>query len=247
MTHWNPLGRVCRRSICRYGDRVSRRPLHLFLLVPALAFAASAGRETVIGTRQPEIRLVDGTVFKQAKVLDVSLEKGTATITDRTQLRTVPLEQLPEKMREQVVAEASRPGRPRYNLYRVEPMRPPPPPDQPITPAPPIAPAATPTVIDQLIARATEETADELKLHLLRSHQQLSSLTTKIRKVEQVPGWQKIRATGDAAFSIWDNSRRDYSWRTEKFEVEFDIVDGTSLRISSVTFGGITRRVDTDP
>jgi hypothetical protein len=222
------------------------RHLLPFLFAAGVAFAASPARETVLGVRQAEIRLENGTLFKDAKVLDASLEKGTATITDRTQLRTVPLQQLPAPLRDQVITEVSRPDRPRYNIYRVDPVRPPPPPDQAIPPAAPMVPPVTPTIIDQLIARATAETPDELKLHLLRGNLQLSSLTTKIRKVEQVPGWQKIRATGDAAFSTWDNSRRDYRWRTEKFEVEFDIIDGTALQISSVTFGGITRRADVD-
>ncbi|MEX2044392.1 MAG: hypothetical protein WD941_03500 [Opitutus sp.] len=233
-------------DIPHYDGNVIRL-LFALLSATVAAFAANPAREAVLGVRQQEIKLVNGTVFKDAKVLDASLERGTATITDAMQLRTVPLQQLPASLREQVVAEVSRPNRPRYNIYRVEPVRPPPPPDRAIPPAAPLVPPVTPTIIDQLIARAALETPDELKLHLLRGNQQLSSLTTKIRKVEQVPGWQKIRTTGDAAFSVWDNSRRDYGWRTEKFEVEFDIIDGNSLRISSVTFGGITRRVDVEP
>lgn len=219
--------------------------LVLPLLLASLAAAEPPGappRERIIGTVQPEIRLASGAVFKNAKVLDVSLEKGTATLSDSTRIRTVPLPQLPTELREQVVAEATL-GVPRYNIYRQE-VRPPPPPDKVITP--PATAPATPTTIDNLIAQATAATPDELKLFLLRQHERVSSVMTKIRKVEQVPGWQKIRASGDASFAVWDNSRRDYTWRTEKFEVEFAIVDGTALKLDRVMFGGISRQAEID-
>ncbi|MDO8542003.1 MAG: hypothetical protein Q7S40_16315 [Opitutaceae bacterium] len=217
------------------------------LLVSALVVgAATPERGRVIGIVQPEIRLASGGVFKNAKVLGASLEKGTATLSDSTQIRVVPLQQLPAPLREQVVAEVSR-GEPlRYNIYREEVRPPPPPPDKAVSPAPPLVARVTPTITDRLIARAAAETPDELKLHLLKSFGRVSSVTTKIRKVEQVSGWQKIRASGDAAFSVWDNSRRDYLWRTEKFEVEFAIVDGTALKLDTITFGGISRSAEID-
>lgn len=219
----------------------------LSILLASVAVAeppAPASRERVVGTVQPEIRLASGDVFKNGKVLDVSLEKGTATIADATRIRVVPLQQLPAALREQVVAEASRGDVRRYNVYRQE-VRPPPPPDRVATPRT-AAPPVRPTTIDKLIAQATEETPDELKLYLLKMNERVSSVTTKIRKVEQVPGWQKIRASGDAAFAVWDNSRRDYLWRTEKFEVEFAIINGTTLRLDTVTFGGISRQAEID-
>jgi hypothetical protein len=211
---------------------------------PTPSSPAPALRERVLGAVQPEIRLNNGTVFKNTKVLGVSVERGTATLSDSQRIRTVPLTELPSPLREHVLEEAARSAdRPRYNTYREE-VRATPPPDKVITP--PAREPITPTITDRLITQATAETPDELKLHLMRTNQQVSSLTTKIRKVEQVPGWQKIRATGDAAFAVWDNSRRDYVWRTEKFEVEFAIVNGTSLKLERVTFGGISRQAPID-
>lgn len=210
---------------------------------PPPSSPAPAARERVLGVVQPEIRLNNGTVFKNAKVLGASLERGTATLSDSQRIRTVPLTQLPSPLREQVQAEAGRADRPRYNVYREE-VRPTPPPDKVITPPPPEP--VTPTITDRLIAQATAETPDELKLHLMRTNPQVSSLTTKLRKVEQVPGWPRIRASGDAAFAVWDNSRRDYVWRTEKFEVEFAIVNGTTLKLDRVMFGGISRQMPID-
>lgn len=222
---------------------IARGVFSIFLLA-AVSFAAPA-RETdrAFGTVQREIRLQDGRVFRNTKVLDASIEKGTATLSDSRRIRTVPLAQLPDVLREQVVAELARGAGPRYNTYRPYVRPPPPPPDQVIAPSPPPSDPAAATITDQLIAQATRETPDELRLYLLATTQRVSSLTTKIRKVEQVPGWQKIRATGDASVAVWDASRRDYLWRTEKFEVEFDILDGTTLRADRVTFGGISRAI----
>lgn len=208
------------------------------------ALAAAPASEHAIGTVQPEIRLADGRVFRNAKVLDASTEKGTATLSDSRRIRTVPLHQLPDSLRERVVAELARGEGPRYNTYRPYVRPPPPPPDQVIAPSPAPVDPANATITDQLIAQATRETPDELRLHLLATTQRVSSLTTKIRKVEQVPGWQKIRASGDASVAVWDASRRDYLWRTEKFEVEFDILNGTTLRADRVTFGGISRAIE---
>jgi len=239
-----------------------KRALLFFVFPAGLAIAASAPApekneptrmvtsapaDRVIGTVQPEIRLADGRVFKNAKVLGVTLPKETATISDGTQVRVVPLNHLPPPLRDQVVAEVTRADAPRYNIYR-EVRPPPPPPDQVITPTPPPAVhAATPTLTDQLIAQATREAPDELKLHLLKTGERVSSLTTKIRKAEQVQGWPKIRVSGDAAFSSWDNYRRDYVWRTEKFEVEFAIVNGgTALKLDNISFAGISRAADVD-
>ena len=228
----------------------------LLALIPALtsiALAATeapksepAAPERIIGVVQPEIRLSDGRVFKNARVLDVTPLKESATISDGTRVRVVPLNSLPAPLREQLLAEKSRADGPRYNVYRdVRP--PPPPPDQVITPAPPVTPVATPTITDQLIAQAVTEAPEELKLYLVKSGERVSSLTTKIRKTEQVPGWQKIRVSGDASFSTWDNLRRDYVWRTDKFEVEFAIVSGgTALKLDTVSFAGISRQADID-
>ncbi|HUR57118.1 MAG TPA: hypothetical protein VM029_05385 [Opitutaceae bacterium] len=226
--------------------------LLLALAFSAAAFAANepappatAARERVIGAVQPEIRLADGKVFKNAKVLDVSTAKSVATISDGNQIRIVALSQLPATLREQVVAEATRGDAPRYNVYRQE-VRPPSPVETVSTPAPPLTPVGTPTSIDRLIAQATAEAPEELKFYLRKSQPQLASITTQIRKAEQVPGWQKIRVSGDASVATWDNYRRDYVWRTEKFEVEFAILSGVSLKVDNFSFAGISRAADVD-
>ena len=208
---------------------------------------SSAPADRVIGAVQPEIRLGDGRVFKNAKILGAELERETATLSDGKQVRVVPLSQLPNPLREQLFAELTRPETPRYNVYRE--VRPPPPaePVQVIipSPAPVVSLGSPPTITDRLIAQATREAADELKLHLLKTGERVSSLTTKIRHAEQVPGWPKIRVSGDAAFSQWDEGIRDYRWRSEKFEVEFAIVNGgTAIKLDRVSFGGISRAAD---
>lgn len=221
----------------------------------ALAFSAAAVfaanespapvRERIIGTVLPEIRLANGTVLQNTKVLDVSTAKGSATLSDGKQIRTVPLTSLPAPLREQVVAEVTRGDAPRYNIYRQE-VRPPAPVEKVSTPAPPITPPGTATVTDRLIEQATAETPEELKFFLRKTNPQVASVTTKVRKAEQVPGWQKIRISGDASVSTWDNYRRDYVWRTEKFEVEFAILSGVALKLDNVSFAGISRAADVD-
>jgi hypothetical protein len=214
-----------------------------------LSFTAFGASERVIGVVQPEIRLGDGTIFKNARVLDASRERNSVTISDGRRLRTLSLNALPTSLREGVIDDLARGYGRRHNVYRE--VRPAPPADKVVLPAPPApnphAPPMPPSVTDQLIARATTDAADELKLSLLKHHDpSLASLTTKVRQAEQVPGWQKIRVSGEAAYSTWDNFRRDYVWRTEKFEVDYQIVGGTSLQPDRVSFGGISRQVDID-
>ena len=228
------------------------RFLLAFAFSVAAAFAATETRAPaspaaprIIGAVQPEIRLTNGTVLKNTKVLDVSTAKGSATLSDGKQIRTVPLTSLPAPLREQIVAEATRDDAPRYNIYRQE-VRPAPPVEKVITPAPPITPPGTATVTDRLIEQATAETPEELKFFLRKTNPQISSVTTKVRKAEQVPGWQKIRISGDASVATWDNFRRDYVWRTEKFEVEFAILSGVSLKLDNVSFAGISRAAEVD-
>lgn len=228
------------------------RSLLLFALtVIGVSPSVSAAPERVIGAVQPEIRLSDGTVFRNARVLRASAEKSSATISDGTTLRVVSLSALPEGLRTQVVDELGRTRAPRYGYNVSHETRPAPPPDKVILPPAsvdtPYAPAAPATAIDQLIAQASTRAADELKLYLLKSHERsVSSLTTTVRKAEQVPGWQKIRVSGDAAYSTWDNFRRDYVWRTEKFEVEFAIVDGKAIQADRVSFAGVSRMLGVD-
>jgi hypothetical protein len=216
------------------------------------ALATAAEKNSILGKVQPEIRLTDGTVFKKAKIVEFSIEKSTATIAEPTRIRTVPLDTLPPKLRDQILAEA---GVKPAATARPRPHRPsghaaiptPPPPDKVILPEPPIATASTPappaTALDQLLKQANATAPDELKLYLAKTYDRIGSLTCKIRESLQVPGWQKIRVSGDASFTQWDARQGDQVWRTDKFEVEFAIVDGRSLKPSSVSFGGLSRAI----
>jgi hypothetical protein len=228
-----------------------KRPLSL--LAALVLFSVVRAGAAVLGVEQPEIKLSDGRVMTKAKIIDYSSTKKTAVITDESRILTVPLANLPADLREQLLTEPSRESRPRYNVYRDERSAitiPPPPEDKVTTPPPPVTAKDTAhtslSSTDLLIEQAKTETADELKFYLIKSFNQVSSLTTKIRKAEQVSGWSKIRVSGEAAYSTWDNYRRDYTWRTGKFEVEFAIIDGRSLRIDTISFGGIPRQVDLD-
>ncbi len=218
-----------------------------FRLIFALALAGpllAVETKPVVGTVQPEIRLTDGTVFTKAKIIEYSLAKDTATIADPNRIRTVPLKSLPEPLRKQLLAEAGvKPDEPHRRSDRSYPPAPPPP-DKVILPTAPPTTGAPPTTVDQLTRQATTEAPGELKLYLQKAYDRVSSLTCKVREAAQVPGWQKIRVRGSASFSQWDASQRDYVWRSEKFEVVFDIVDGGSLRVDTVAFGGFAHSVD---
>lgn len=218
----------------------------------SLILAASA-TAAVIGVEQPLLKLTDGKVITQAKIVDYSSSRSTAIVADANGIVTVPLTQLPADLRTQLLTEPSRETRPRYNVVhddRSAAAIPPAPEDKVTTPPPPVTAKETGngsrTSTEVLIEQAKTETADELKFYLIKSFNQVTSLTTKIRKAEQVPGWSKIRVSGEAAYSAWDNYRRDYTWRTGKFEVEFAIIDGASLRIDTISFNGISRQVDQD-
>lgn len=228
--------------------------LLVLLLATSLSLATAAEKTSVVGKVQPEIRLADGTVFKKAKIVDYSVEKSTATIAEPTRIRTVPLDQLPASLRNQLLAEAGvkpvspsphpeqRPRRPRGAITPPSP----PPPDKTILPEAPAtsaSPAAPATPLDQLIQQASAAAPDEVKFHLAKTYDRVGSLTCKIREAAQVPGWQKIRVSGEAAFTQWDARQADHVWRTDKFEVEFTIVEGRQLKPTQVSFGGITRAV----
>lgn len=104
--------------------------------------------------------------------------------------------------------------------------------------------AAADSQLERLLAQAEKEAPDEVQLHVIKLTGRLSGFFAKVREVEQVQGWQQIRATGEAAFAAWDNQRKDFVWRSEKFEVLWDIRDGRKLRLNSVTVGGIAQRAD---
>lgn len=105
------------------------------------------------------------------------------------------------------------------------------------------APAAD-AQLERLLAQAEREAPDEVQLHVIKTTGRLSGFFAKVREVEQVQGWQQIRATGEAAFATWDNQRKDFVWRSEKFEVLWDIRDGRKLRLNSVTIGGVSQKAD---
>lgn len=98
--------------------------------------------------------------------------------------------------------------------------------------------------LERLLGQAEKEAPEEVQLQVIKTTGRLSGFFAKVRDVEQVQGWQQIRATGEAAFAAWDNQRKDFVWRSEKFEVLWDIRDGRKLRLNSVSVGGIAQRAD---
>ena len=98
--------------------------------------------------------------------------------------------------------------------------------------------------LERLLAQAEKEAPDEVQLQVIKTTGRLSGFFAKVREIEQVQGWQQIRATGEAAFAAWDNQRKDFVWRSEKFEVLWDIRDGRKLRLNSVSVGGISQKAD---
>eukprot|EP01035_Chromulina_nebulosa_P055335 gene55335-75829_t len=156
--------------------------LLLLLLVTATSTMAapSPEKKTLLGQVQPEIRLTDGTVFKQAKIVDYSLDQSTATIAEAKRVRTVPLDSLPPKLREQLLAEAgvSKPksADPRQRPSRPLPTRPLPAPTSSATAAPPpLASSPTPLPREQLQQLATSHAPDQLKAQLTRIYGQVGS------------------------------------------------------------------------
>jgi hypothetical protein len=224
---------------------------HLFSL--ALAFlalvtlATAAEKTSVIGKVQPEIRLTDGTVFKKAKIVDYSLDKSTATIAEPTRIRVVALDKLPPALRDQLLTEVGvKPAVPPKNPapYRVRPTRPPPhsgginyPTEIPVATTKP-----APQSGDSLLKQATTAAPVQLKAHLTRTYGQVGSLSTKILETGEVPGWPKIRVTGETSFTEWSPGQRASSLHQEKFEIEYVVTDGV-LKPTTVTVGGISRPI----
>ncbi len=95
-----------------------------------------------------------------------------------------------------------------------------------------------------LFDRAREEAPGEVQLHVAKTTGRLSGFFAKVREVERVPGWPQVRARGEAAYAAWDNHKRDFTWRTEPFEVLWDVDDRGRLRLNTVTVGGLARRAD---
>lgn len=97
---------------------------------------------------------------------------------------------------------------------------------------------------EQLLKQASTEATDELKLHLIKEYKRVSELAAKVRTTERVPGWRRIRVSGDAAFATWDKRERDYLWRSGKFSVDFDLTPENELKAATVSFDGISRPVN---
>lgn len=225
----------------------------VLLLGLGSAVGLAAEKNSIVGQVQPEIRLTDGTVLTKAKIIGYSVEKdhATATLAESTHVRVVALDALPPKLRDQILTEAGvKPETPEKKSRRARPVQvppSPPPPDKTILPDAPVSTANSPTApataLDSLLKQAGTAAPDELKFYLTKTFDRVGSLTCKVREVAQVPGWQKIRVSGEAAFTQWDARQADHVWRTDKFEVEFAIVDGRTLKPESVSFAGIARRV----
>lgn len=97
---------------------------------------------------------------------------------------------------------------------------------------------------EQLEKQASAEAVDELKFHLIKEYTRVSELAVKVRSAERVPGWRRIRVSGNAAFATWSKRERDYVWRSGKFSVDFDLTPDNELQAASVTFDGIERPVN---
>ena len=104
--------------------------------------------------------------------------------------------------------------------------------------------AAADERLERLLARAEKEAPEEVQLAVIKQNGRLSGFFAKVREVEKVEGWAQIRARGEAAFAAWDEHKRDFAWRSEKFEVLWDIQDGTKLKLNEVSIGGIARKAE---
>lgn len=213
-----------------------------------VASAPAAETPSVVGKVQPEIRLTDGTVFKKAKIVDYSLDKATATIAEPTRIRVVPLDKLPPALRDQLLAEAgvkpaTAPKHPGQN--RAHPTRPLPQGGGISYPAePPVAATNHPPPSGgSLLKQAATAAPVQLKAHLTRTYGQVGSLSTKVLETGEVPGWPKIRVSGETSFTERAPGVRASSLHREKFEIEYVIADGV-LKPTTVTVGGISRPVD---
>lgn len=104
--------------------------------------------------------------------------------------------------------------------------------------------SGTAPTLEKLLRQAEDEAPQEIQFHILKTQNRLSNFIAKTRNVEKIDGWQQIRASGDAAYAVWDNSRKDFVWRGGKFEVVFEITNDSRLKPVSVTFDGTTHRVE---
>lgn len=95
---------------------------------------------------------------------------------------------------------------------------------------------AEPT-LDHALAQAEKEAPGEGRLHIVKTRGRLADFFAKVREVERVEGWRQVRVTGEAACAVWDRHRRDYEWRSEVFEVLWDVHDDGRLKLNAVSLG----------
>lgn len=217
--------------------------LVLSLFLPLLASA----RADVLGSTLPELTLIDGTKLQQVRLLRASASAKTLTISSDRTLRTLSFQQLPDDLRRQVLLECSRDDYRRERNVLPSPIATVRSTDA-SAPTPraesSVAPSASEPTFSDLRQQAAKLAPNELLMHLQKTYQRVSGLDCIIRTNEKISGWQQIRVAGTASFSMWDNYVRDYVRRVERFEVEFEIINGEQLRANSVTFGGIAGRMD---
>jgi len=219
----------------------------LLALLTSAVLLPAAEKSSVLGKVQAEIRLSDGTVFKQAKVVEYSIEKSTATIAEIARVRVVPFDLLPPKLRDQILVEAGvKSANPRTVRKDTRP-RPSTPTQSPVSTISPdvlVATTATPLPREQLAKLAATNAPLQLKAHLVRTYGNVGSLSTKVFETAEVTGWPKIRVTGETSFTEWVPGTRSSSLHREKFEIEYLIADGGGLKAETVTVGGIARPVE---
>lgn len=98
--------------------------------------------------------------------------------------------------------------------------------------------------LDRPLVQARDEAPGEVRLHIVKTYGRLSDFFATVREVERVEGWRQVRVTGEAAYAVWDRRRHDYEWRSEIFEVLWDILDDGRLKLNAVSLGGLSRKAD---
>lgn len=216
--------------------------LALGILISCIA----AARADLLGSTLPELVLADGTRLQEVRLLRASTSAKTLTISSNRTLRTISLQQIPEDLRRQILLECSRDDYRRERNVLPTPVTTVRSTDAsaPIPRAERPASAPSEPALSDLRQQAAKLAPDELLMHLQKTYQRVSGLNCIIRTNEKISGWQQIRVAGTASFSMWDNYVRDYVRRTARFEVEFEIINGEQLRANSVTFNGVTGRID---
>jgi len=215
------------------------------LLSVLMTFSASI-RADVLGTTLSNLTLADGQRLTDVRVLRASPEKHTVTISTNRSIRSLPLDQLPEDLRRQILLDCRRVSASRERKVMPSPTATVKTTDAsaPIIPADTTPAGRSEPMLTDLTKRAATQAPDELLMYLQKNYQRVSGLNCIIRTNEKIAGWPQVRVAGTASFSMWDNYRHDYVHRVARFEVEFEILNGEKLRANTVTFDGISGRID---